>query len=82
MRCGSQVILCSYMCVDAGMIAYRNDLFAPCAPFDPVNAPVAKLLWLFLISKVRGARVILVAVNALASERATHICRMYSNAVW
>lgn len=47
-----QVILCSYMCVDAGMIAYRNDLFAPCAPFDPVNAPVAKLLWLFLISKI------------------------------
>lgn len=41
------------MCVDAGMIAYRNGLFTPCAPYDTVNAPVAKLLWLFYISKVR-----------------------------
>lgn len=49
-----QVILCSYMSVDAFMIAYRNNYPAFCAPFNTENPPVANLLWLFYISKVQS----------------------------
>eukprot|EP00903_Cladosiphon_okamuranus_P006215 g6109.t1 len=48
-----QIILCSYMCVEAFMIASRNGYpVLPCAPFDAKNPPSANLLWLFYISKV------------------------------
>ncbi|CAM9165048.1 unnamed protein product [Ectocarpus sp. 12 AP-2014] len=48
-----QIILCSYMCVEAFMIAYRNGYpVLPCAPFDAENPPAANLLWLFYVSKV------------------------------
>ncbi|CAM9553983.1 unnamed protein product [Ectocarpus sp. 8 AP-2014] len=48
-----QIILCSYMCVEAFMIAYRNGYpVVPCAPFDAENPPAANLLWLFYVSKV------------------------------
>jgi len=49
----SQIMLCSYMTIEGFMIAYRNDYTVfPCEPFDSVNPPVGKLLWLFYISKV------------------------------
>lgn len=35
------------------MIAYRNGYPLLCAPFDTVKPPVASLLWLFYLSKVR-----------------------------
>lgn len=48
-----QIILCSYMCVEAFMIASRNGYpVLPCAPFDAKNPPAANLLWLFYVSKV------------------------------
>ena len=51
----TQIILCSYMCVEAFMIASRNGYpVLPCAPFDAKNPPAANLLWLFYISKVHS----------------------------
>ncbi|CAM9275919.1 unnamed protein product [Laminaria digitata] len=48
-----QIILCSYMCVEAFMIANRSGYPAlPCAAFDAKNPAVANVLWLFYISKV------------------------------
>lgn len=52
-----QIILCSYMCVEAFMIASRHGYpVLPCAPFDAKNPPAANLLWLFYISKVCRTR--------------------------
>lgn len=49
----TQIILCSYMCVEAFMIASRNGYpVLPCAPFNAKNPPAANLLWLFYVSKV------------------------------
>ncbi|CAK4104176.1 unnamed protein product [Aphanomyces euteiches] len=47
-----QVILCSYMCVEAGVQAYRNGYtFMPCNPYDKVNPVMGRVLWLFYASK-------------------------------
>lgn len=49
----SQIMLCAYMTIEAGMLAYRNGYtFTPCVGYDQTNPPVANLLWLFYISKV------------------------------
>jgi len=50
----SQIMLCAYMTVEAGLLAYRNGytIFAPCNNYDTENPPVANVLWLFYISKV------------------------------
>lgn len=50
----SQIFLCAYMTIEAGMIGYRNQytFFAPCNTFNAMAAPTANLLWLFYISKV------------------------------
>jgi len=49
----SQIMLCAYMTIEAGMLAYRNNYTAlPCNAYDTANPPVANLLWLFYISKV------------------------------
>ncbi|CAB9500829.1 of very long chain fatty acids protein [Seminavis robusta] len=48
----SQIMLCAYMTIEAGLVAYRNGYTAmPCNAFDTTNAPVANLLWLFYVSK-------------------------------
>jgi GNS1/SUR4 family len=50
----SQIFLCAYMTIEAGMIGYRNSytFLTPCNVFNPTAAPTANLLWLFYISKV------------------------------
>ena len=49
----SQIMLCAYMTIEAGMLAYRNSYtILPCNEYNTVNPPVANLLWLFYISKV------------------------------
>ena len=48
-----QVMLCSYMTIEAGLLAYRHNYsIVPCNPFNTKTPPVASLLWLFYISKV------------------------------
>jgi GNS1/SUR4 family len=50
----SQIFLCAYMTIEAGMIAYRNGytLLAPCNSYNTIAPPTANLLWLFYVSKV------------------------------
>ena len=49
----SQIMLCAYMTIEAFLVAYRSGYSAlPCNSYDTENPPVAKLLWLFYISKV------------------------------
>lgn len=50
----SQIFLCAYMTIEAGMIAHRSGytFLTPCNTFDVKDPPVANLLWLFYISKV------------------------------
>jgi elongation of very long chain fatty acids protein 4 len=50
----SQIFLCAYMTIEAGMIAYRNGytFFLPCNTYNTLAPPTANLLWLFYISKV------------------------------
>merc|ERR1719183_2181392 len=49
----SQIMLCAYMTIEGIFLAYRNNYSAlPCNSYDTENPPVAKLLWLFYISKV------------------------------
>mmetsp|Transcript_1128 Transcript_1128/g.1731 ORF Transcript_1128/g.1731 Transcript_1128/m.1731 type:complete len:211 (+) Transcript_1128:280-912(+) len=48
-----QVMLCSYMCIEAALIAYRNNYsLIACVPFNIDSPPVGNLLWLFYISKI------------------------------
>jgi len=48
----SQIMLCAYMTIEGGLLAYRNGYtLMPCNKFDTENAPVANLLWLFYVSK-------------------------------
>jgi len=48
----SQIMLCAYMTIEAGLLAYRNGYsFFPCNSFDSTNGPVANLLWMFYVSK-------------------------------
>jgi len=50
----SQIMLCAYMTVEAGLLAYRNNytILQPCNDYNTEHPPVANLLWLFYISKV------------------------------
>jgi GNS1/SUR4 family len=50
----TQIFLCAYMTIEAGMIAYRNNytFFMPCNTYNTTLPPTANLLWLFYISKV------------------------------
>jgi len=48
-----QVVLCAYMTVEAGLLAYRNGYsMTPCNAFNVAHPPLGNLLWLFYISKV------------------------------
>jgi|UniRef100_K3W612 elongation of very long chain fatty acids protein 4 len=48
-----QVVLCSYMCVEAGIQAYRNGYSAlPCNPFNNENPVMGNVLYMFYLSKV------------------------------
>lgn len=48
-----QVMLCSYMTIEAGLLAYRNGYsLYPCNAFNTKSPPVGSLLWLFYISKI------------------------------
>lgn len=49
----SQIMLCSYMTIEAGLLAYRNGYSVmPCVAFDTESPPLANLLWIFYVSKV------------------------------
>jgi elongation of very long chain fatty acids protein 4 len=49
----SQIMLCAYMTIEAGLLAYRNDYtFWPCNDWDFENPPLANLQWLFYVSKI------------------------------
>mmetsp|Transcript_24371 Transcript_24371/g.75235 ORF Transcript_24371/g.75235 Transcript_24371/m.75235 type:complete len:274 (+) Transcript_24371:104-925(+) len=47
-----QMMLCSYMCVEASLVAARNGYALVCNDFDAKNPAMAKVLWLFYMSKV------------------------------
>jgi elongation of very long chain fatty acids protein 4 len=48
-----QVIVCSYMCLEAGIQAYRNNYTAgPCNAFNPANPVMGNVLYLFFLSKI------------------------------
>jgi elongation of very long chain fatty acids protein 4 len=48
-----QVVLCSYMCVEAGIQAYRNGYTAlPCNAFNFENPVMGNVLYMFYLSKV------------------------------
>jgi elongation of very long chain fatty acids protein 4 len=48
-----QVMLCSYMAIDAAVLAYENGYtLLPCNTFNQLRPPLAKLLWVFYLSKV------------------------------
>jgi len=48
-----QVVLCSYMCIEAARIAFVNGYTLwPCLPFNVINPPMGAVLWLFYVSKV------------------------------
>lgn len=48
-----QIVLCSYMAVEAVLVAYREGYtIMPCVPFNAENPPMGKVLWLFYISKI------------------------------
>ena len=49
----SQIMLCAYMTIEAGLLAYRNNYgLVPCVPYNQEDPPIANLLWLFYVSKV------------------------------
>ncbi|CAM9692881.1 unnamed protein product, partial [Ectocarpus fasciculatus] len=49
----TQIMLCSYMCIEAGIRAYSAGYtLLPCEPFDETNAPLSFILYVFYISKV------------------------------
>ena len=43
----SQIMLCAYMTIEAGMIAYRNGYGICCNAYNRDDPPLANLLWLF-----------------------------------
>jgi hypothetical protein len=48
----SQIMLCAYMTIEAGFLAYRNNYTAcPCVGYNQKNPALANLLWLFYVSK-------------------------------
>jgi len=48
----AQVMLCSYMCIEASIVARRSGYNVVCNAFDAKAPPVANVLWLFYASKV------------------------------
>eukprot|EP01041_Mallomonas_annulata_P002021 gene2021-3930_t len=49
----SQVMLCSYMCIEAGVRAYsENYTLIPCNKFNHSNPPIAFILYIFYLSKI------------------------------
>lgn len=49
----SQIMLCSYMTIEAVFLAYRSGYsLTPCVGYDQENPAIANLLWLFYISKI------------------------------
>ncbi|CAN0010896.1 unnamed protein product [Heterosigma akashiwo] len=48
-----QVMLCSYMCLEAGIIAWREGYsLIPCNARQRPSAPVGNVFWLFYMSKI------------------------------
>mmetsp|Transcript_111231 Transcript_111231/g.255115 ORF Transcript_111231/g.255115 Transcript_111231/m.255115 type:complete len:268 (-) Transcript_111231:180-983(-) len=48
-----QVMLCSYMCLEAGIIAWREGYsLIPCNAYNALSPPVGNVLWLFYMSKI------------------------------
>ncbi len=48
-----QVMLCSYMCIEAGVRAYSAGYtLLPCNPFDQTNPPIGFVLYVFYLSKI------------------------------
>ena len=51
-----QIFLCAYMSVEALFLMYREGFtffpYPKCNPFNAANPPIAKLLWLFYVSKI------------------------------
>jgi len=48
-----QIMLCSYMCIEAGVRAYQSGYtLLPCNNFDQTNPPVAFILYVFYLSKI------------------------------
>mmetsp|Transcript_24872 Transcript_24872/g.74616 ORF Transcript_24872/g.74616 Transcript_24872/m.74616 type:complete len:261 (+) Transcript_24872:190-972(+) len=48
----AQVMLCSYMCIEAAIVAKRSGYNLVCNGFDAASPPVANVLWLFYASKI------------------------------
>lgn len=49
----AQVMLCSYMCIEAGIRAYSAGYtLLPCNNFDHQNPPIAFILYIFYLSKI------------------------------
>ena len=50
----SQIFLCAYMTVEAGLLAHRNGytILTTCNKFNVSDPPIGNLLWLFYVSKV------------------------------
>ena len=47
-----QVALCGWMVIETALIARRNDYVLVGNKFDPKDAPMANILWVFYVSKV------------------------------
>ncbi|CAK4083896.1 unnamed protein product [Aphanomyces euteiches] len=48
-----QIVLCSYMCVEAGVQAYRHNYSPmPCNEFRATSPVMGNVMWLFYISKI------------------------------
>ncbi|KAF0684350.1 Aste57867_23663 [Aphanomyces stellatus] len=48
-----QIALCSYMCIEAGIQAYRHNYSPmPCNAFDAKSPVMGNVMWLFYISKI------------------------------
>ena len=41
----SQIFLCAYMTIEAGLVAYRNGYSVICNVYDKENPPIANVLW-------------------------------------
>ncbi|KAG1698499.1 hypothetical protein DVH05_015038 [Phytophthora capsici] len=48
-----QVVLCSYMCMEAGILAYRNGYSAtPCNAFNAEKPVMGNVMYMFYLSKI------------------------------
>jgi elongation of very long chain fatty acids protein 4 len=48
-----QVMLCSYMCIEAGVQAYfAGYTLIPCNPFNHTKPPIGFILYVFYLSKI------------------------------